>query len=308
MALLFKVPDARGVEWQSLFQTHAPDIDLRFWPDIGEASTVRYFAAWQPPQNLHQRFPNLEVIFATSAGVDQFDLGELPEHIKVVRMLDPGIAQGIVEYACLAVLSLHRQMPVYLQQQRERQWQVHQLTPARKRRVGVMGLGNLGVATLEGLRPFGFALSGWARSQKDINGVRCFAGAEQLPSFLAQCDILICLLPLTDDTRGILNATTFAAMPQGAQLINLGRGGHLIEADLLHALANGQLNGAIIDVLNDEPPAADHPFWHHPNIWLTPHIGANTSPDSAFEGLLDNIRRHQRGEPMQGEIARDQGY
>jgi len=308
MALLFKVPDARGVAWQSLFQTHAPDIDLRLWPEIGEPSQVRYFAAWQPPQNLHERFPNLEVIFATSAGVDQFDLGELPEHIKVVRMLDPGIAQGIVEYAGFAVLSLHRQMPLYLQQQREKQWQVHELTPASKRRVGVMGLGNLGVATLESLRPFGFDLSGWARSQKDIPGVQCFAGAEQLPSFLAQCDILICLLPLTDDTRGILNTKTFAAMPKGAQLINLGRGGHLVESDLLDALESGQLSHAIIDVLNDEPPATEHPFWHHPNIWLTPHIGANTSPDSAFEVLLGNIRRHQRGEAMQGEIARDQGY
>lgn len=308
MALLFKVPDARGVAWQSLFQAHAPDIDLRLWPEIGEPSQVRYFAAWQPPQNLHERFPNLEVIFATSAGVDQFDLGELPEHIKVVRMLDPGIAQGIVEYAGFAVLSLHRQMPLYLQQQREKQWQVHELTPASKRRVGVMGLGNLGVATLESLRPFGFELSGWARSQKDIPGVQCFAGAEQLPSFLAQCDILICLLPLTDDTRGILNTKTFAAMPKGAQLINLGRGGHLVESDLLDALQSGQLSHAIIDVLNDEPPATEHPFWHHPNIWLTPHIGANTSPDSAFDVLLCNIRRHQRGEAMQGEIARDQGY
>lgn len=308
MALLFKVPDARGVAWQSLFQTHAPDIDLRLWPEIGEPSQVRYFAAWQPPQNLHERFPNLEVIFATSAGVDQFDLGELPEHIKVVRMLDPGIAQGIVEYAGFAVLSLHRQMPLYLQQQREKQWQVHELTPASKRRVGVMGLGNLGVATLESLRPFGFELSGWARSQKDIPGVQCFTGAEQLPNFLAQCDILICLLPLTDDTRGILNAKTFAAMPKGAQLINLGRGGHLVESDLLQALESGQLSHAIIDVLNDEPPATEHPFWHHPNIWLTPHIGANTSPDSAFDVLLGNIRRHQRGEAMQGEIARDQGY
>ena len=308
MALLFKVPDARGIAWKSLFDTQAPDIDLRLWPDIGEPSQVRYFSAWQPPQNLHERFPNLEVIFATSAGVDQFDLGQLPEHIKVVRMLDPGIAQGIVEYACFAVLSLHRQMPQYLQQQRERQWQMHELTPARKRRVGVMGLGNLGVATLESLRPFGFELSGWARSDKDIPGVQCFAGSEQLPTFLGQCEILICLLPLTEETRGILNASIFAAMPNGAQLINLGRGGHLVESDLLEALDSGHLTHAIIDVLNDEPPAADHPFWHHPKVWLTPHIGANTSPDSAFDVLLANIRRHERGETMHGEIARDQGY
>jgi len=308
MALLFKVDDSRGSAWKALFEQHAPDIDVRLWPDIGDPALVRYFAAWQPPHDLHTRFPNLDVIFATSAGVDQFDLGELPGHIQVVRMLDPGIAQGIVEYACFAVLSLHRQVPLYLRQQRARVWQDRELTPARRRRVGIMGLGNLGVAVTQALRPFGFELRGWARSHKHIDGVQCFAGDEQLKPFLAQCDILICLLPLTDDTRGVLNAQTFAAMPKGAQLINLGRGGHLIERDLLDALDTGQLSDAVVDVLEDEPPTPDHPFWDHPNIWLTPHIGANTSPDTAFEVLLGNLRRHQRGEAMQGVIARHQGY
>lgn len=308
MALLFKVDDERGSAWQSLFAQYAPDIDVRLWPDIGNPEDIRYFACWQPPSDLLARFPNLEVIFATSAGVDQFDAGQLPEHVQVVRMLDPGIAQGIVEYACFAVLSLHRQIPLYLQQQRERQWQDHPLQPASQRRVGVMGLGNLGLAVLDALRPFGFELHGWARSQKHIDGVCCYAGDEHLPAFLSQCDILICLLPLTDDTRGILDARAFAALPKGASLINLGRGGHLVEQDLLAALASGQLSHGIVDVLNDEPPAADHPFWHHPQIWLTPHIGAMTSPHSAFEVLLANIRRHQRGESMQGLIERDRGY
>ncbi|MFJ3484166.1 2-hydroxyacid dehydrogenase [Pseudomonas sp. NPDC090202] len=308
MALLFKVDDERGSAWQSLFAQHAPDIDVRLWPDTGNPEDVRYFACWQPPSDLLTRLPNLEVIFATSAGVDQFDAGQLPAHIQVVRMLDPGIAQGIVEYACFAVLSLHRQIPLYLQQQRERQWQDHLLQPASQRRVGVMGLGNLGQAVLESLRPFGFELHGWARSQKHIDGVCCYAGDEQLPAFLSQCDILICLLPLTDDTHGILDARTFAALPNGASLINLGRGGHLVEEDLLTALASGQLSHGIVDVLNDEPPPADHPFWQHPQIWLTPHIGAMTSPHSAFEVLLANIRRHQRGEAMQGLIERDKGY
>ncbi|CAI8781593.1 glyoxylate/hydroxypyruvate reductase [Pseudomonas sp. IT-P12] len=308
MTLLFKVDDARGCAWKSLFEKHAPDIEVRFWPDIGDPSQVRYFAAWQPPRQLHERFPNLEVIFATSAGVDQFDLGELPEHIQVVRMLDPGIVQGIVEYACFAVLSLHRQIPLYLQQQQAGRWQDHLLTPAAQRRVGVMGLGNLGVAVLQSLRTFNFQLHGWARSQKRIDGVQCHAGDDQLEPFLNQCDILICLLPLTDDTRGLLNARTLAALPTGASLINLGRGGHLQEDDLIEALACGQLSHAILDVLNEEPPSPDHRFWQHPQIWLTPHVGAMTAPQSAFPGLLENLRRHQAGEPMQGLIKRDHGY
>jgi glyoxylate/hydroxypyruvate reductase A len=308
MTLLFKVDHERGLAWKALFDTHAPDVQVRLWPDIGNPEHIRYFASWQPPEGLHGRFPNLEVVFATSAGVDQFDLSDLPEPIEVVRMLDPGIAQGIVEYVCFAVLSLHREIPLYLEQQRQNQWQDRPLTPARQRRVGVMGLGNLGVAALQALRPFGFSLSGWARSEKDIEGVQCFAGQAQLMPFLSQCDLLICLLPLTDDTRGILNAQTFAALPHGARLINLGRGGHLVEADLLAALASGQIEHAVLDVLNDEPPAPDHPYFQHPRIWLTPHIGAMTSPDTAFDVLLTNIRRHQRGEAMHGKIARDEGY
>lgn len=308
MTLLFKVEDERGLAWKSLFETHAPDIDVRLWPDVGDPEQIRYFASWQPPEDLHLRFPNLQVVFATSAGVDQFNLSTLPHAIDVVRMLDPGIARGIVEYVCFAVLSLHREIPLYLEQQRQTQWQTRPLLSAGQRRVGVLGLGNLGVAALQALRPFGFSLSGWARSQKHIDGVQCFAGQAQLLPFLSQCDLLICLLPLTDDTRGILNARTLAALPQGARLINLGRGGHLVEADLLEALASGQIEHAILDVLNDEPPAADHPYWQHPRIWLTPHIGAMTSPDTAFDVLLGNIRRHQRGEAMHGAIARNKGY
>lgn len=308
MSLLFNVSPERGQAWQSLFRQHAADIDVHLLPDVGDPAQVRYYAAWQPPTDFHLQFPNLEVVFATSAGVDQFDLSTLPAHVQVVRMLDPGIEQGIVEYACFAVLSLHRHMPQYLQQQRQAQWQPRQLVPATQRRVGVMGLGNLGQAVLERLKVFGFALSGWARSAKEIAQVNCYAGDEQLPAFLQQCDVLICLLPLTSQTRSILNARTLALLPRGASLINIGRGGHLVEADLLAALDSGHLEHAVLDVLNDEPPTAEHPFWRHPNIWLTPHIGAMTSPHTAFEVLLGNIRRHEQGDTMEGVIARDEGY
>lgn len=308
MALVFKVDDARAAAWKALFETHAPDLDVRFWPQIGDPREVRYFAAWQPPQGLHEQFPNLEVIFATSAGVDQFDLSRLPAAIEVVRMLDPGIAQGIVEYACFAVLALHRQIPTYQRQQALKQWQPHDLVPAAQRRVGIMGLGNLGMAVLESLRPFGFRLSGWSRSLKNLAGVKCYAGTAHLQAFLGQCDILLCLLPLTDDTRGILNASSLAALPAGASFINLGRGAHLQEKDLLEVLDSGHLSHAILDVLDNEPPSPSHPFWTHPLISLTPHIGAMTAPHSAFDSMLENIRRHQRGDDLRGCIDRQRGY
>ncbi|WEK07652.1 MAG: glyoxylate/hydroxypyruvate reductase A [Candidatus Pseudomonas colombiensis] len=307
MALLYKADSERGQQWQALFAEHAPDIEVRLWPDVGNPADIRYLMAWQPPENLRD-FPNLEVVFATSAGVDQFDLRQLPEQVPVVRMQDPGIVQGIVEYACMAVLSLHRQLPLYLQQQRQGQWQEQPWVPARQRRVGVMGLGMLGKAVLQHLRPFGFNLRGWSRSLQPLDGVECFAGVEQLPAFLSQCDTLLCLLPLTEHTRGLLNARTLGLLPRGASLINLGRGAHLVEQDLLQALDSGQLSHAIVDVVQEEPAPEQHPFWQHPNIWLTPHIGAVTLPESAFAPLLDNLRRHQRGQTMSGVIEKHQGY
>lgn len=308
MALLYKADPVRGEHWRRLFAEHAPDIEWRAWPDIGDPRDIQYLAAWQAPDDVETLLPNLQVLFALSAGVDQLDLGRLPTTLPVVRLLDPGISQGMCEYASFAVLSLHRDMLRYRQQQAERCWQAHRLVPAGQRRVGVMGLGLQARQILASLKTFGFALSGWARSEHDIEGVTCFAGDEQLPAFLGQCDIVLCVLPLTEQTRGILNRQLFQHLPKGAALVNMGRGGHLVEADLLEALADGQLSAAVLDVLEQEPAPMDHPFWHHPQILLTPHIAAMTLPESAFGVLLENIRRHQRGESMLGLVDRERSY
>jgi glyoxylate/hydroxypyruvate reductase A len=308
MALLYKADPVRGEQWKRLFAEHAPDIEWRAWPDIGDPKDIRYLAAWQAPDDLETLLPNLEVLFALSAGVDQLDLDRLPTSLPVVRLLDPGITQGMCEYASFAVLSLHRDMLRYRQQQITRCWQAHLLKPAAQRRVGVMGLGMQAQQILATLQTFGFALSGWARSEHNIVGVDCFAGDEQLPAFLGQCDIVICVLPLTEQTKGILNRQLFHHLPKGAALVNMGRGGHLIEEDLLEALASGQLSAAVLDVLQQEPAPPEHPFWQHPQILLTPHIAAMTQPESAFGVLLDNIRRHQRGESMLGQIDRQRRY
>ncbi|MGO4321685.1 glyoxylate/hydroxypyruvate reductase A [Pseudomonas sp. B21-010] len=308
MALLYKADPVRGEHWRRLFAEHAPDIEWRAWPDIGDPRDIQYLAAWQAPDDVETLLPNLQVLFALSAGVDQLDLGRLPTTLPVVRLLDPGISQGMCEYASFAVLSLHRDMLRYRQQQAERCWQAHRLMPAGQRRVGVMGLGLQARQILASLKTFGFALSGWARSEHDIDGVACFAGDEQLPAFLGQCDIVLCVLPLTEQTRGILNRQLFQHLPKGAALVNMGRGGHLVEADLLEALADGQLSAAVLDVLEQEPAPMDHPFWHHPQILLTPHIAAMTQPESASGVLLENIRRHQRGESMLGLVDRERSY
>jgi len=308
MSILYKSELERGRRWRALFAERAPDLDLRLWPDVGDPNAVRYLVAWQLSEGLISSLPNLQVLFSVGAGVDQLDLAQLPKSISLVRMIEPGLTDGMVEYVTFAALALHRHMLDYRQDQQAARWRPIRLVPAQERRVGVMGLGQLGQAVLQRLKPFGFPLFGWSRSAHAIEGVTCFAGEAQRGDFLAGCDILICLLPLTDETRDILNRETFAALPPGAALVNAGRGGHLCEADLLAALDERQLSGAVLDVLQQEPPAPDHPFWTHPRILLTPHIAGETNLDSAAGVLLDNIRRHQAGEPMVGLVDRGRGY
>ena len=224
MTVLYKANMVRGAEWARFFAERAPEVPFRLWPDIGDPAEVRYLVAWVPPDDIATTFPNLELVFSVGAGVDQFDATKVPAHIPLVRMLEPGIAETMVEYVTMAVLALHRDLLHFMSQQREQVWREIRITPAKRRRVGVMGLGQLGQAVLERLKAFDFPLLGWNRSPREIAGVTCYAGMDTLPDFLAQADILVCLLPLTDETRGILNADLFARLPRGASLVNVGRG------------------------------------------------------------------------------------
>lgn len=308
MTILYKADPERGLIWQAIFAELAPDLPFHIWPDIGDAAAVRYLVAWQPPDDFLALLPNLQVVFSVGAGVDQFDLQSLPPHIPLVRMIEPSLADGVAEYVVLSILATHRHLTIYIGDQRRKQWKPIRLVPASRRRVGVMGLGVLGRSVLDRLRTFGFPLMGWSRSQQVIEGVACFAGSEQFHDFLSACDILVCLLPLTSETRGILDRDTFDAMPRGAALINVGRGAHLVESDLLDVLESGQISSAILDVLSAEPLPENHAFWEHPGILITPHIAGMTQPETAAHVLLGNIRCHQAGESIDGMVNADDGY
>ncbi|MBD3897758.1 glyoxylate/hydroxypyruvate reductase A [Halomonas sp. ML-15] len=308
MSFLYKSEPVRGARWAELFAERAPDIDFHIWPHIVDPSQVLYLAAWQPPEDIVQTFPNLELVFSVGAGVDQFDLSRIPEHIPVIRMIESGLVAGMVEYATLAVLAAHRDWLTYANQQRSEIWQPMPVRTADTRRVGVLGMGVLGQAVLEKLRDFGFQCAGWNRSERSLPGVECFTGEHGLADFLARTDILICLLPLTDETRGILSQKLFRQLPQGAMLINLGRGDHLVEDDLLDALERHHLSTAILDVCSIEPLPDGHPFWHHSRIMLTPHIASMTQADTSAEAVLDNLRRHREGLPLVEMVDRTRGY
>jgi glyoxylate/hydroxypyruvate reductase len=308
MTFVYKGDARRGAVWAGQFARDMPGMPFRIWPEVTDAAKVRFLAAWEPPEQLDHIFPNLEVLFSVGAGVDQFDLSALPPELKVVRMVEPGLTACMCEYVSWAVLSLHRGIPQYLRQQQHGEWKEHPVRPASTRRVGVMGMGTLGRAALAQLRQLGFDCAGWSRSRRDDPGIRCYAGESELGEFLARTDILVCLLPLTPETRGILGQRVFYALPRGASLVNAARGGHLSQPDLLSALERGQLSAAILDVCEPEPLPPGHPFWDHPRIWLTPHIASSTQAETAAQALLHNLRRYDAGLPLEGVVDRSHGY
>jgi glyoxylate/hydroxypyruvate reductase A len=307
-SFLYKSDPVRGRQWAEVFAQRAPALPFRIWPDVGDPADVHYLAAWEPPADIATRFPNLKLLFSSGAGVDQFDFSVLPAELPVVRMVEPGIINGMVEYVTHAVLDLHRDMPAYRRQQQQGQWQPLPVRPAAERRVGVLGLGSLGQAVLASLQRFGFDCAGWSRSRHAIEGVDCLAGPAELDHFLARTDILVCLLPLTDATRGFLGTPLFSKLPRGAQLVHVGRGAQLVTDDLLAALDSGRLAEAVLDVTDPEPLPAGHALWAHPRVRITPHIASMTQPHSAAAVVLDNLQRFQRGEPLLGLVDRIRGY
>jgi glyoxylate/hydroxypyruvate reductase A len=232
----------------------------------------------------------------------------LPRGVPIVRLVDPYMTDAMSEYIILQALRLHRQDLDYRAQQEEGLWLELDQKNAAERAVGILGFGELAQDAAHKLKGLGFDVSLWGRRQRTVEGLRGYAGSAGLPALLGRSEILVCLLPLTPETKGILNASTFAMLPKGAALINAGRGGHLVEEDLLAALASGRLSAAVLDVFRDEPLPAAHPFWRHPRIVVTPHIAAATHPPTAATIILDNIRRFEAGRSLLNQVDPAQGY
>ena len=308
MALVYKADRARGVQWKALLATKSPDLAFHVWPETGDLAAVRYLATWVPPDDIMGTFPNLELVMSIGAGVDQFDLTKLPDHLPLVRMLEPGIVDGMVEYATLGVLALHRNLPDYAVARAEHRWNPIRLVPATQRRIGVAGLGRLGQAVCRRLSLLGFPVAGWTRSPREIDGVKVYAGHAELQAFLAQTDILVCLLPLTRETAGFLDRRLFEQLPKGAGLVNTGRGRHLVQDDLRAALDSGQLSGAVLDVTDPEPLPSGHWLWSHSRVILTPHVASMTQPETAVAFVLETIASHCQGLPLRGLVDRTRGY
>jgi len=309
MAILFRSTPAATARWRRLLGELMPEHEIRYWPEIGDAASIEYALVWQPDAGLLASLPNLKLIVGLGAGVDHLLRdASLPNHVPIVRLVDPYMTDAMSEYVVLSVLRLHRQDLDYLAQQRVGIWQEREQKNAAERPVGILGFGTLGQDAGRKLRSLGFDVAGWSRGRHQISGFATYAGAAGLDALLARSEILVCLLPLTAATAGILSAATFAHLPRGAGLVNAGRGGHLVEEDLIPALDAGKLSGAVLDVVRDEPLPPDHPFWRHPRIIVTPHIAAETHPPTAVVIIRDAIRRHAAGLPVDNRVDLARGY
>ncbi|MEA2756295.1 MAG: glyoxylate/hydroxypyruvate reductase [Aliidongia sp.] len=295
--------------WEPALRRAMPEIDLRPALEIGDPAEIDAAIVWRPPPGWLAGLPNLKLILSQGAGVDHILNDPLrPPHVPIVRLVDPYMTSLMVEYVTFQVLRLHLREPEFRRQQGRCEWREAGPPLARDRRVGILGLGELGAAVAAALATLGFEVAGWSRTPKDLPGIASFSGTEALDAFLARTEILVCLMPLTAATRGILGRTTFDRLPRGAGVINAGRGGHLVEADLLEALASGQIADAVLDVFETEPLPHDHAFWHHPQIVVTPHVAARTNPTTAAQAMAANLRRLASGEAFPDRVDPETGY
>jgi glyoxylate/hydroxypyruvate reductase A len=309
MALLFRSSVDSSARWRAQLTKLRETLDIRVWPDIGAPADIDYALVWRPEPGLLASLPNLKLILSLGAGVDHlFGDPQLPRHLPIVRLVDPHMTAAMSEYVALQVLRLHRHDLAYRAQQEAQVWRELDQKNAADRGVGILGFGELGRDAAKKLKPLGFDVVAWSRSEKTVAGVESYAGAGGLRHLLGRSEILVCLLPLTAETNGILNAQTLALLPRGAALVNAARGAHLVEDDLFAALASGQISGAVLDVFHDEPLPADHPFWHHPRVVVTPHVAAFTNPATAAPIILDNIRRFEEGRPLLNRVDPARGY
>ena len=310
MAVLLSTDSAAMQDWHDALLAEDPSLDVRRFPDAGDPAAIEAAVVWTSHDMAElRRYPKLRLIVSMGAGVDHLlrPPGP-PPGVPVARLKDARLTQGMTEWVLLNVLRFHRQDLEYRALQAARRWEELPAPDTAARRIGILGLGELGGAAAAALLALRFPVMGWSRAPKRLAGVECFHGPEGLEAMLRRSDVLLCLLPLTPETRGILDRRAFGLLPRGAFLINGARGGHVVQDDLLAALDSGQVAGAALDVFEPEPLPPDHPFWAHPRVVMTPHAASITIPSSAAPQVVENLRRARSGQPLLNLVDFGAGY
>jgi glyoxylate/hydroxypyruvate reductase A len=292
---------------KTVFEKSALNARLSLYPDE-DFKSADVAVVWNAPHGVLATMPNLRLVHSIAAGLDNiFADPHLPD-VPVCRVVDTGHALGMAEYAIWSTLLFHREMDRHLQNATERRWERPDQIAAKDYTVGILGFGAIGRTVGRSLRAMNYNVRGWARSAKEEAGIATYSGAQQLAEFLSGCDLLICLLPLTSATRGILDAGLLAQLPRGAALVNMGRGEHMVEADLLDAIDSGHLRGAVLDVFPKEPLPEDSRLWDHPKIFLTPHIASMPNPRDVAAQIFENATRILNGMEPLNPGDRESGY
>lgn len=299
--------------WRQAFHEHAPHLDTCSPDELKNPQDIRYALCWQHTPGALSDFSELKVIFSMGAGVDHILRDPAIPDIPIVRMVSPDLTMRMSEYAVMHVLLHHRNHILYASQQSARQWITHEQCSARDTRVGVMGLGELGRDAAHKLSILGFSVAGWSRSPRTLDGIECFHGLDGLSAFLGRSDILLVLLPLTTETRGILNRDLFGKLAKdgprgGGILINAGRGGLQVETDIIAALDAGDLIAASLDTFEHEPLAPTSPLWKRPEVIITPHNAANSEPQTLCRSICQQITAYESGRPLRNLVERQRGY
>ncbi|MDR8391665.1 glyoxylate/hydroxypyruvate reductase A [Aliifodinibius sp. S!AR15-10] len=309
MSLLLLAPHRNNMQtWKEALLEEDPNLDVEIWSDVEDKERVQFIVSWNQPKRTLNQFPNLKVVSSLGTGVDHILRDEhLPENVSVCRVVSSSLVRQMQEYVLMAVLDYQRNLHTYFRQRSEREWREHPNKTIDEIPVGVMGLGKLGAPVAQMLAKNGYQVAGWSYSKKELDGIETFV-YDELEQFLKTTRILVCLLPLTSETHGILDLDLFKKLEHPAYLINVARGEHLVDEDLIYALETGWIEGACLDVFSEEPLPDRHPFWNRKQIMITPHAASFTPPHEVAEQVVENYKRALSGMELLNEVDLEKGY
>lgn len=308
MALLLIRNNKDYQSWLNALQKADSNLEILTPETVTAPESVQMALTWKAPHGSFNAFPNLKVIGSMGAGVDHlFEDPTLPRNVSLTRVVDDKLASDMQEFVLTLCLSHIKNLPLYRNLQDQTEWKPTKYKRVPDVKVGILGFGTLGQAVGQTLKQTGFQVSGWSHSRKEVDGIKSYA-KDELDDFLAEAEILVCLLPLTEETQGILNSKLFNKLPKGAYLINVARGGHLVDEDLLNALNSNQLSGAALDVFHTEPLPKEHEFWKRKDILITPHVASMSNAASVAPQIIENYRRMERGEELKNTVSQQKGY